>query len=228
MGNNLNSSDLNQKNMKKPLVTCIMPTANREKYIPYAIDYFLQQDYQNKELVIIDDGKRSVASLVPDHPQIRYFYTDPIKSIGLKRNYACEKATGEVIVHWDDDDWHAKDWISAEVHFLTQSGADICGMQHIHYYSAINHYFVTVLRQYRGMPNPMNWVHGATMAYWKSFWQSHPFKDLRKGEDDDFIQNSGAKLFIHDYRDGFVCILHPHNTIIREFENARYKKPVIY
>ena len=210
--------------MKQPLVSCIMPTANREKYIPFAVKYFLEQDYPNKELVVIDDGEHSIATLIPEDNRIKYFYMDPIGSIGLKRNYACGKAKGEIIIHWDDDDWHARDWLSAEVHFLSTSKADICGMQHIHYYSAINNRFITVTRQYAGIPNPMNWVHGATMAYWKSFWKEHQFKDLHKGEDDDFIQSSGAKLFIHDYRDGFVCILHPHNTIIREFENVKHKK----
>ena len=210
--------------MNPPLVSCIMPTANREKYIPYAINYFLKQNYPNKELVIIDDGKKSIVSLIPNDPRIRYLYTEPIGSIGLKRNLACEKARGEIIVHWDDDDWHAIDWISAEVYFLQESGADICGLQDTHFYSAIMNSFFTVFRQYSDSPNPRNWVHGASMAYWKFFWEKHPFKDFHTGEDDDFIQNSGAKLFIHDYIDGFICMLHPHNTITRSFENKRYKK----
>ena len=209
--------------MNPPLVSCIMPTANREKYIPFAIDYFLSQNYPNKELIIIDDGFHPVSHLVPDHPSIIYYYTLPIGSIGLKRNYACEKTNGEIIVHWDDDDWHSNDWLSAQVHFLLSSEADICGIQHIHYYYTIKAKLFTVYRQYQGMPNPMNWVHGATIAYQKSFWQKHPFKDLQKGEDDDFIQNSGAKLHIHDYIDGFICILHPHNTVTREFENPKHK-----
>lgn len=210
--------------MLKPLVSCIMPTANREKYIPHAIKYFLEQDYLNKELVIIDDGERPIEHLVPKKPNILYFYIPPVGSIGLKRNYACQQAHGDIIIHWDDDDWHAKDWISAEVHFLLTSGADIVGMQHIHYYSAIDNRSRTVIRMYSDGPNPMDWVHGATLAYWRSFWKMHPFKDLQRGEDDEFIQNSGAKLFIHDYRDGFICILHPHNTVFRAFENIKHKK----
>lgn len=201
-----------------------MPTADREKYVPLAITYFLEQDYPHKELIIIDDGQRPIASLIPNHQHIHYYYLQPVGSIGMKRNLACDKANGEIIVHWDDDDWHELDWLSAEVHFLINSNADICGLQHIHYYSAINNRLLTVLRQYEGMPNPMNWVHGSTMAYWKRFWERYNFKDLNKGEDDDFIQNSGANLFIHDYRDGFVCILHPHNTVFRSFENIKHKK----
>lgn len=211
--------------MNEILVSCIMPTADRELYVPLAINYFLEQDYPNAELIIVDDGKHSIAHLVPSHPKISYYYTPHFNSIGLKRNYACTKATGEIIMHWDDDDWHAKDWISAQVYFLTNSGSDLCGIQHIIYYSAITDKRLKVIRMgVDSTQSAMDWLHGATLAYWKSFWQLHPFKDLKTAEDDDFIQNNGAKLFIHEYTNGFVCILHPHNTVFREFEERKHKK----
>lgn len=213
--------------MKTPLVSCIMPTANREKFIQLAIEHFLKQDYPNKELIIIDDGKKSIKSLVPENPRIHYYYYNkPIGSIGLKRNCACSKSNGEIIVHFDDDDWYAPDWISAGVHFLSQSGAGICGIQHIHYYTAITNKFLTVIRQYAGANNPMNWAAGGTIAYRKSVWDKYHFIDSQIDEDDDFIKNSGAKLYVHDHIDGYVCILHPHNTMIREFEDTKYKKGV--
>ena len=43
------------------LVSCIMPTASRRRFVPLAIRYFLSQDYPNKELLILDDGDDSVA-----------------------------------------------------------------------------------------------------------------------------------------------------------------------
>jgi glycosyltransferase involved in cell wall biosynthesis len=209
--------------MTNPLVSCIMPTADREKYVPYAIKYFLAQDYANKELIIMDDGQHSVKHLIPHNDCIHYMYNNQQKSIGLKRNLACDQANGEIIVHWDDDDWHATDWISAEVYFLTTYNADLTGMQHIYYYSAPDNKLYWVKRTYKDGSNPLNWVHGATLAYWKSFWFANPFKDLSQGEDDDFIQTSKAKLKVHDYKDGYVCILHPHNTVIRSFENLKFK-----
>ena len=38
-----------------PLVSCIMPTADRRRFVPRAVHQFLAQDYPNKELVILDD-----------------------------------------------------------------------------------------------------------------------------------------------------------------------------
>jgi len=208
-----------------PLVSCIMPTANREKYVPFAISYFLYQDYINSELVIIDDGNISMSDIIPDHPRIRYFYTTPIGTIGLKRNYACKKARGEIIMHWDDDDWHATDWISQQVKFLINSGADICGIEHVHFFSPITDTLWLGTTLNRNNPAVIKkWLNGATLAYWKSFWETHPFNDRQTGEDDDFILESGAKVFAHDYIDGIVVLLHPRNTSVKYFENKKHKK----
>lgn len=202
-----------------------MPTANRQKYIPFALNHFLAQDYPNTELIIIDDGKESIAALLPDDSRIKYFYVEPLGTIGAKRNYACNKANGEIIMHWDDDDWYAADWISKQVGFLLSSGADISGIEHTHFFSPVTDTLWTGTAMNRNNPsNPDQWLNGATLAYWKSFWFTHPFKDLQTGEDDNFIRSSGAKVFAHEYIDGFVAVLHPNNTTVKYFENPIHKK----
>lgn len=204
-----------------PLVSCIMPTANRAKYVPFAIRYFLEQDYPKKELIIVDDGKDSIEYLLPKNPNIQYFYSKPLGTIGVKRNYACRQAKGEIIMHWDDDDWHAPDWISKQVNYLTTSGANVCGIEHVHFYSPVRDTFWlgTALNRKRAL-----WLNGATFAYWKSFWELNPFQDLQTAEDDNFLRSPGAKIYAHDYIDGFVALLHPHNTTVKYFENPVHKK----
>lgn len=41
-----------------------MPTANRRRFVPAAIRMFLAQDYEDKELLIVDDGSDTVSDLV--------------------------------------------------------------------------------------------------------------------------------------------------------------------
>jgi len=206
--------------MNEPLVSCIMPTANRQKFIPFAIDYFLQQDYPNIELIIVDDGLESAQYLIPNHPQIKYFYSDYIGTIGIKRNKACEKANGQIILHWDDDDWYASDWVSKQIDALETSGADITGLNKIILYSP------TVEKRwiYEDSDLEKPWICGATMAYKKSFWEAHPFNDIQVGEDYDFVYNTGAKTYAIDYLIGFVAILHAHNSSIKPVENFKHKK----
>ena len=82
-----------------PMVSCIMPTKDRRKFIPNAIEYFLKQTYKNKELIIIDDGLDKVEDLIPDNKIIKYIYLDIEQSIGAKRNYANSIASGDIIMH---------------------------------------------------------------------------------------------------------------------------------
>lgn len=214
--------------LNQPFVSCIMPTANRQKYIPYALAYFMSQDYLNSELVIIDDGKECIAPMLPEDPRIRYFYTAHIETVGLKRNYACEKAYGEIIVHWDDDDWYGTDWLSQQVNALLTSGADICGLEHVHHFSGITDTLWVGTTENRNNPgHSKQWLHGATLAYWKSFWEDHPFKNLQTGEDDDFVKNPEGKVYAGDYIDSFVSILHPYNTAVRYFESSSHKVHVV-
>jgi len=210
--------------MNLPLVSCIMPTANRAKYIPNAIDNFLKQNYDNKELIIIDDGEQSIAFLLPQSNSIKYFYYEnKLGTIGTKRNLACSKADGDIIMHWDDDDWYAKDWITKQLHYLKESQADICGIEHVNFYSPITDTFWIGTSQNRNKGYTPQWLSGATIAYKKSFWLKHPFQDRNTGEDDAFILKSGASVFAHDYIDGFVAVLHQKNTTTKYFEHPRTK-----
>jgi glycosyltransferase involved in cell wall biosynthesis len=90
---------------QQPFVSCIMPTYNRREFIPSAIKYFLRQDYDNKELIIIDDGTDAVGDLIPEAKNIRYYRLDAKISLGAKLNLGCQYANGKIIVNWDDDDW---------------------------------------------------------------------------------------------------------------------------
>jgi glycosyltransferase involved in cell wall biosynthesis len=54
-----------------PVVSCIMPTFNRRRFISQAINYFLRQDYTSKELIVVDDGTEVVKDLIPLDDRIR-------------------------------------------------------------------------------------------------------------------------------------------------------------
>lgn len=206
--------------MSKPKVSCIMLTANRPNFVELSVGYFLNSDYRDAELVIIDDGKESVKHLLPDHRRIKYFFTEPLGSIGVKRNYACEKAEGEIIMHWDDDDYYPYDWMTRQVKALEESKADIVGLNQILFYSPLMNKFWN----YDNKETDPPWLSGATMAYRKSFWEKHPFKDLQIGEDYDYIWNTGATIYAHDYPNGFIATLHNGNTTLKPFENPKHKK----
>ncbi|EGA9334822.1 glycosyltransferase family 2 protein, partial [Campylobacter jejuni] len=43
------------ENLEYPLISVIMPTFNREKYIKFAIESILNQTFTSFEFIIIDD-----------------------------------------------------------------------------------------------------------------------------------------------------------------------------
>src|SRR5216683_2482018 len=117
-----------------PLVSCIMPTRDRPHFIQQAVSYFLRQDYPNKQLVVVDDGSRPIGDLLPEDGRIRYVRLDRRMSLGAKRNIACDSAAGDIIAHFDDDDWMAPDRIRRQVEALYESEADLTGLSPLRYF----------------------------------------------------------------------------------------------
>src|SRR6059058_2669406 len=166
-----------------PLVSCVMPPADRRRFVPQAIRCFVSQGYPQKELVIIDNGADSVADLVPDDPCICYFRIATRQPVGALRNFACREARGEILVHWDDDDWSAPWRLSYQVEQLGQAQADICGLNRVWFFAPQQN----KAWEYVYPPRQRRWVYGASLCYTHEFWQRHPFPEIRVGEDTRFI-----------------------------------------
>src|SRR4051812_48025167 len=128
--------EMNQLKGVSFLVSCIMPTADRRHFVGRAIAQFQRQNYANSELLVLDDGGQWVEDLMPDDPRVRYVRADRRSPIGAKRNRACELARGDVIVHWDDDDWNAPWRVGYQVEQLLTRGADLCGLDRVLFYDA--------------------------------------------------------------------------------------------
>lgn len=204
----------------QPLVTCIMPTYNRRSFIPHAIRSFLRQEYENSELLIVDDGTNTIADCIPEHERIRYIRLDKKLTIGAKRNLACQQARGEIIIHWDDDDWYPPWRVGAQVRALQDRGADLCGSSRVFYYDPMNDHAWEY--HYRG-PGP-TWVAGNTLAYRKRVWERDAFLDLQVGEDSRFVWNHAGKSIV-DLADPALCVgtVHGTNTSRKETTGAYWR-----
>jgi glycosyltransferase involved in cell wall biosynthesis len=192
-----------------PLVTCIMPTCDRQRFVPDALRFFLRQDYPNLELVVVDDGTVPVAPLLPDDPQIRLIRLPEKKNVGAKRNIACAAARGELIVHWDDDDWYPADRVRRQIAALLAGRAEICGTSTLYYYDAASGRAWC----YRYRNGGRTWVAGNTLAYRKSWWTAHPFPEIQVGEDSRFVW-AAPRVNICDLGTPDLCVarIHPQNT----------------
>jgi glycosyltransferase involved in cell wall biosynthesis len=97
--------------MAQPLVSCLMVTKERAHLARRAALCFSRQTWPNKELVIIDDGSQDYEPILATHRAdhtIHYHRVapDPELRLGGLRNLALERAHGEFLVQWDDDEWY--------------------------------------------------------------------------------------------------------------------------
>ena len=190
-----------------PFVSCIMPTRDRRQFVPHAVDYFLRQDYASRELVVLDDGDDRIADLIPDDARVRYVPLDERLVLGEKRNRACELARGDVIVHWDDDDWHAPHRLTYQVGELERHGAAICGTPKVLYIEpdAQRGWL------YQSPRTQRRWISG--LCYRKSLWEHNRFAHVQVGEDTRFVWSPriGTPHVLPDHR-FFVGVVHAGNT----------------
>ena len=86
-----------------PKVSCIMPTFGRPELVSEAVWCFHSQDYQNKELVLVNDCAGQ--TFIGNWPNVRIInLQSKFATLGEKRNYAIDQSSGDVLFVWDDDD----------------------------------------------------------------------------------------------------------------------------
>lgn len=177
--------------------------------MPQAIRYFLRQDNNNKELVIVDDGSDCIEDIVPDNEQIRYLRIEKKMTLGEKRNLCVRESKGDLIMHWDDDDWMAPYRISYQVKELLSRGKEICGLQQM--------LFCEIetgkcwLYKYPSGARP--WLAGGSLLYTRDFWKKGPFPDIQVASDTQFIFSRKLDSYVTLSDTSFyIAAIHGKNT----------------
>lgn len=117
------------------MISVIMLTYNREKYIARAIEAILKQTYYDFEFVIVDNGSSDRSGQIADEyarkdTRIKVLHIDK-SSIGHGRNIGIANAKGDYIAFVDDDDVAAPDMLEFLNQLVKDNHADIaiCGAQ---------------------------------------------------------------------------------------------------
>jgi predicted O-methyltransferase YrrM len=197
-----------------PLVSCIMPTADRRDFARLALRYFLDQDYPNKELIVVDDGTNAIGDLFEGLPNVTYLHLPDRATIGEKRNVACREARGELIAHWDDDDWYAPGRLSHQVGPIAAGEADVTGLLGDCVLVLPDAFWATSpdlhRRMFRGD------VHGGTLVYQRSLiTEGLRYPELDLGEDASFLEQAlekGKRLARLENPGMFVYVRHGRNA----------------
>ena len=110
------------------MITLIICTYNREKYIGPLLDSIAKNDYPTTdyEIVLVDnnctDNTHGVCEqFTAAHPQINFRYTvEPEQGLSAARNKGIKEAKGDIIIYVDDDALVDSDYIRIYAeHFAT-------------------------------------------------------------------------------------------------------------
>lgn len=202
------------------LVSAVLPTRGRVAFAAQAVTCFLNQTYENKELIVLDDSDDLSFPDGIDHPLIRYHRTkgDIWHQIPTKRNMVNELASGEVIWHLDSDDWSSPTRMEDQVKRLESTGRALTGYHSAAFYDELSG------NVYRYVSGPY-YALGSSLAYRREFWQTHRFDEKhRHGSDNVLVRAASLENQLHSVdSDGrFVARIHPDNSHAKHIKSPEF------
>ena len=113
-----------------PKVTVILTTHNRETLLPRTIKSLLNQNYDDFEVIIVDDASEDntlqvAKKMTEGDKRFRIIASEVNGGVSVSRNKGLEEAKGEYIRFLDDDDIYPKDSIKKMVEKAESTGGDL-------------------------------------------------------------------------------------------------------
>jgi len=195
----------------QPLATVVVLSCNRGMYARLALGQIASQDYPGPlEALVVDDGDVPVEEwLRREYPELELVHegspaapvapqsaTEPRAGLvvrlltlprhataGEKRAAAAVAARGEVILHWEDDDFHEPRRVSAQVGPILRGEADVTALE-LSYVAALPK---LELHEARAGSGIILW---SSLAYRASLGRELSFANVSLDEDVEFADRA--------------------------------------
>lgn len=201
------------------MVSCITVTKNRVDFLKKSISHYINQTYNDKELIIgyylsdldTKDYLENLPFNFTNENNIN-FYPLTDQTTGSARNHIIQKASGEYLCIWDDDDYYHPNRIQEQLTYLKSSNRLATALVSILVYS-------TKREEVRlGFERITGWE-GSLLLH-KSIFTN--YEDLTTGEDTPLLihLDNQKQLALQFNPDLYIYILHDSNTSsVRHLEN---------
>lgn len=199
-------------------VSAIMPTRGRPVLSAIALNSFLAQTYPHKQLVILDDAEDPSFRQPPEFKGVAYLRLDDRRTIAAKRNMGCAAAHGEILMHFDSDDWSAPDRMQDQVSRLGLTGKEVTGFHTMLFYDS------PTGRCFR-YSNDSSYALGTSLAYTRQWWASNRFDESKEiGEDNQFVMVARKADQLASVNAGqlMVARMHTGNTSLKKVDNNQF------
>jgi glycosyltransferase involved in cell wall biosynthesis len=105
--------------MKNIRVSVIIPSYNNGKYLKQCIDSVLSQDYDNLEIVVVDDGSTDNSLKILKNYESKIVLISILHAgASIARNTGILASSGEVIAFLDSDDYWRHDKIRLQIELM--------------------------------------------------------------------------------------------------------------
>jgi glycosyltransferase involved in cell wall biosynthesis len=221
------------------LVSIITPTHEREDFLKQCHRCVASQSWPDIEWLVLDDSRQPSAFLSPlaSEGKLTYVHSDARLSIGAKRNALIERAKGDIIVSFDDDDYYGPGYVRMLIGAMRDHDADMVNLRGWFVHDLRNgffgywnlmaktglHYVLAPEGVYTVMLDASNnfglalthlgW--GGTSAFKRAVWETHKFDDLNHNEDGLFGRRAALShrfAGIEDRACQFLHRIHQGNT----------------
>ena len=187
------------------LVSCVMATRDRRQFIPQALRCFLRQSYKNSELIIVDDGKESVADLCQGLPRVHHIQLHRPVPTGTKLNIAIKRAHGDILQKLDDDDYYHPDFLKLALDRLPSRACERTLV-------AWDCFLVLFAGEAYLRHAGHGWQAGGTFCFHRKLWQRKPFRDVVKDEDNWLLCDHRPRILRVCAAEYYILVRHGRNT----------------
>lgn len=185
------------------LVSVLMGTCKgRKPLLKQAVKYFHRQDYNPKELLIVDDDPEPGDLSFIDHPAVKYIHLDRPARIGEKMNVAVKASKADHFIKLDDDDWHSPKLVSALMTELYEEDPKA---------SLIGHrYFPVFMLEDWTVKEPERVRTGAAVCFHRRIWSRRQFREDTQVEDTYFFNDHKDDARNEDLHDPSLLVMVRH------------------
>jgi glycosyltransferase involved in cell wall biosynthesis len=202
-------------------ISILTPTYQRWSFLPLLATMIKDQNYplEKIEWVIIDDSPLSSKEWFDGHPlrpslrDLKYVHLPERAPIGKKRNLAKMAATGDILVHMDDDDYYAPGYVRYVASIFDKNPEiNVAGSTELYFIHPKDPRF------YHSGPYGIKHTCGGAMSYRKSYADKHQFNNTaKKAEERSFMQGFTVPIFqIKNIHRINTPLVHSTNTVKKD------------
>lgn len=205
--------------MTAPLVSCVVPVWNGERFLGEALDSIVAQTYRRLEIVVADDGSTDGTGAVAARygPEVRRV-CQANAGCAAARNLGVGASRGELVAFLDADDlWHPEKLARQVARFRARSQLDFCVTRARNFWVAELHEEERRYRDHRVAQDQPGYVTQTLMVRRAFLGQVGPFDPgLRHGD--------GPEWFMRAAERGAVMELVPEVLTLRRLHQTNLSR----